>query len=132
MNAQPTPIAIAVVRHGDRYLIGQRREEVALAGLWEFPGGKVHPGETPAEAAARECFEETGLQVDVGEPYSQVVHRYDHDRLHLHFFASTPRDPAAAPKKPFRWVSAAELSRYEFPAANQALVARLIAGTAGS
>ena len=47
----PTPIAVAVVRYDGKFLIGRRPEGVPLAGLWEFPGGKVHAGETPEAAA---------------------------------------------------------------------------------
>ena len=57
-----TPIAIAVVLHNDCVLIGVRPAGATLAGLWEFPGGKIEAGETPNEAAERECLEETGLK----------------------------------------------------------------------
>jgi mutator protein MutT len=127
----PTPIAIAVVDHAGKFLIGQRPEGKPLAGLWEFPGGKVEAGETPAEAAARECLEEVGVRVTVGAPYPEVVQQYDHDRVRLHFFACTlaesqlPTDVTAG----YRWVAPAELPAYEFPKANGALVA-MLAGTA--
>ena len=53
----PVQIALAVVRHDDSVLIGQRPAGVPLAGYWEFPGGKILDDETPQEAAARECRE---------------------------------------------------------------------------
>jgi 8-oxo-dGTP diphosphatase len=52
-----TPIAVAVVEHDDRVLIGQRPPGVVLGGLWEFPGGKIFEGESAEEAAVRECRE---------------------------------------------------------------------------
>jgi 8-oxo-dGTP diphosphatase len=122
----PTSIAIAVVEHDGRYLIGRRPEGVPLAGLWEFPGGKVEPDETPAAAAARECREESGLDVAIGPPYPAVVHQYNHDRLQLHFFAARPLDPESPPREPFRWVAGHELADYPFPEANAALVQYLI------
>lgn len=122
----PTEIAIAVVEHRERFLIGQRPSGVPLAGLWEFPGGKVQPGETPAQAAQRECLEETGLRVMIGEAYPSVVHEYDHDRLRLHFFSATPVDPEQALQPPFRWVARVELAEHEFPPANQALIQHLL------
>ena len=124
----PTEIAIAVVARDGEFLIGQRPAGVPLAGLWEFPGGKLLPGETPATAAARECQEETGLHVQVGEAYPDVVHDYDHGRLRLHFFACQPVDPDQTPLAPFRWVARARLADYSFPAANARLVAWLVAG----
>lgn len=120
--AAATHIAIAVVEHEGRYLIGRRPEGVPLAGLWEFPGGKVHPGETAEQAAARECLEETGLEVAVGEPYPAVVHQYSHGKVALEFFACRPLDPPQTPKAPFRWVLARDLGDYEFPEANGGLV----------
>jgi 8-oxo-dGTP diphosphatase len=127
----PTPIAIAVVENEGQFLIGVRPEGVALAGLWEFPGGKVKPGETPEEAARRECLEETGLEIEVGEPYPKVVHQYNHDKVRLHFFACRPTTPEQEALPPFRWVPRADLGRYEFPAANGALIEFLVASAGG-
>lgn len=124
-STTPTRIAIAVVEHAGRYLIGRRPEGVPLAGLWEFPGGKVQPGETAEQAAARECLEETGLAVEVGLAFPEVVHQYAHGRVALEFFACRPLEPERVPKSPFRWVLAAELGQYEFPEANGGLVAYL-------
>ena len=80
-------IAVAVVRHGDCFLAGLRPEGVPLAGFWEFPGGKVEPLETPADAAVRECREEAGLDVRVVGEYPPVDFDYPHGSLHLRFFA---------------------------------------------
>ena len=124
-------VSIAVVQHAGRFLIGRRPEGVPLAGLWEFPGGKIQPGESAQQAAARECEEEAGLAVFVAAPdpdahYNDIVHQYDHGSVRLHFFACTPLDPEAQPKPPFRWVAALELADYEFPVANAALIDFLI------
>jgi mutator protein MutT len=122
-----TCIAIAVVEHEGRYLIGQRPEDVPLAGMWEFPGGKIEPGETAAQAAARECLEETGLEVVVGDEYPPVVHEYDHGCLELHFFCCWPADPAPQPQPqpPYRWVERTELANYPFPPANREVLAQI-------
>jgi 8-oxo-dGTP diphosphatase len=61
------PIAIAVVEQNNCFLIGKRPPGVVLAGYWEFPGGKILDGEEPSACAARECREETGVDVEVGE-----------------------------------------------------------------
>ena len=128
----PTPIAVAVVEHQGKFLIGRRPEGVALAGLWEFPGGKVQPSETPADAARRECLEETGLDVVVGAAYPEVVQQYDHDRVHLHFFDCSLVDAHAPTPDGYRWVAAHELAAYEFPRANEGLLALLATrGTVG-
>ncbi len=104
------PIAVAVVEHRGKFLIGRRPEGVPLAGLWEFPGGKVEASETPAAAARRECLEETGLAVVVGEKYPEVLQQYDHDKVHLHFFACTLAENTTAEEPPtpvgYRWGAA--------------------------
>jgi mutator protein MutT len=128
----PTQIAIAVVEHEGLFLIGQRPAGVALAGLWEFPGGKVEADETPAQAAVRECLEETGLAVVVRGTYPTHVQQYAHDCVELHFFqcqlvpqpAGSPAS-IATPGSPYLWVPRAELGRYTFPQGNRALLALL-------
>jgi mutator protein MutT len=111
-------IAVAILEHQGRYLVGQRPPGVALAGQSEFPGGKVHGDESPADAAARECLEETGLQIQVVRRFAVVQHEYEHGRLELHFFSCRLIDPDALPQPPFRWVDAEALKDHHFPAAN--------------
>ena len=126
-TVKPQQIAIAVVEHGGKFLVGVRPPGRPLAGFWEFPGGKVLPGESPADAAARECREETGLTVAVGQGYPIVEHEYSHGRLTLHFFHCTLAEPQANadPRPPFRWFDREELARLKFPEANRSVVARL-------
>ena len=116
------PIAVAVVEHDDRFLIGQRPSGVVLAGFWEFPGGKVCRGESAEQAALRECREETGIEVEVLGMYGERLHKYDHGAVHLHFVACRPRNFLQPPCSPFRWVERQDLSRYEFPPANDELL----------
>jgi len=115
-------IAIAVVERTGDFLIGQRPSSVPLAGLWEFPGGKVQPGESPSEAAIRECLEETGLSVEVTGEYRVDEQDYAHDRVQLHFFACHLLSDNVSPLTPFRWVRRAELRDYEFPEGNRRLL----------
>ncbi|MFO0871575.1 MAG: NUDIX domain-containing protein [Pirellulales bacterium] len=131
MPTSRTLVAIAVVCWHDRFLVGTRPAGSALAGYCEFPGGKVLPGEAPADAAVRECLEETGLAVSVVGEYAPCEHDYAHGQLTLRFFACEPRDGATAVRPPFRWLAREELSRLPFPPANAALLARLGAAGAG-
>ena len=84
-SAKLTRIAVAIVKADEHFVIGQRPPDVPLAGYWEFPGGKMLPGESPLEAAARECFEETGIAVQAIDEYQTVIHEYAHGVLELHF-----------------------------------------------
>lgn len=117
----PTPIAIAVVEHEGRFLIGQRPEGVPLAGLWEFPGGKIQPGETPEAAAIRECQEETGMTIEPLFRYPEQVQEYEHDRVQLYFIACRVAGAASA-KSGFRWVRRENLAKLSFPTGNRQLI----------
>lgn len=119
---QPTEIAIAVVEFEDRFLIGERPDGAPLGGYWEFPGGKVEPDESPRDAAARECLEETGLEVTIGDEYPEVVHQYDHGALRLHFFRASPDSFTLPANARFLWVRRDQLPDYRFPEANRALL----------
>jgi 8-oxo-dGTP diphosphatase len=119
-------IAIAVVEFDDKFLVGERPEGAPLAGYWEFPGGKVEPGETPHETAIRECREETGIEVVVSGEYPLVVHEYDYGELRLRFFKASPREFALPVSSRFLWVPREQLGEYKFPEANEALLALLL------
>jgi mutator protein MutT len=124
-SSDPILIAVAVVEHEGRVLIGKRPPGGPLPGLWEFPGGKVEPNETPEQTAARECREETGLTVRIGRLHLEQVYTHAHGPVRLFFFAAEPADPSQPPAEPFRWVPVQELPSYEMPAANAALVRHL-------
>lgn len=122
----PTKIAVAIVERQGEFLVGQRPPHATLAGLWEFPGGKVQAGESIAAAAERECGEETGLQIRV--QYEMMVrnYRYDHDEVELHFFVCELLEPVVTPHKPFHWVVRDRLIHCEFPAANRDVIDHLV------
>ncbi len=120
-------ISVAVVRRRGRVLIGRRPDEGLLGGLWEFPGGKMEPGETPAEAAARELREEMCIDVAIGDLIAVVPHAYSHFRITLHAFDAAWVDgtPCGRAVSEWRWVRPAELAEYAFPAANRTILDRL-------
>lgn len=80
-------VAAGVIMDGDgRFLLGQRAEGTFYPGYWEFPGGKVEAGETPAQALVRELDEELGISVRALRPWLVREHHYEHARVRLHFF----------------------------------------------
>ena len=121
-------IAIAVVEHDGRFLIGQRPPGVPLAGLWEFPGGKMERTETAKEAAVRECREETGLAVEAEGWWLVQEEDYPHGRVRLHFIACRlAQDDTGSPREPFRWVPRQDLATYQFPSGNREILKLLTA-----
>jgi 8-oxo-dGTP diphosphatase len=75
-----------ITRRDGRFLLGQRAPETFYAGFWEFPGGKVEPGESPREALVRELEEELGIRVLEIRPWITREHCYEHADVRLHFF----------------------------------------------
>ena len=122
-------IAVAVVVREGHVLVGRRSvAAIDAAGLDEFPGGKVEPGEAPALAAARECLEEAGIAVRVGPLLDRAEAAARSGPLEVLFFAATPLDDRAAPTPPFAWVAVADLAGLRFPPANAGVLARLAQG----
>jgi len=126
-------VVAAVIRRRGRVLIDRRPPEGLLGGLWEFPGGKVEPGESLQVALAREVREEVGLTVRVGERLMSVKHAYTHFRITLHFFACTaePGRARALACQAVRWARPADLPEYAFPKASHAMVRHLAHPAAG-
>jgi len=124
-----TVIAVAVVRSADRVLVGVRAADARdAAGRREFPGGKLEPGETPADAAARECLEETGIGVRTGRVILSTAAASSVGPLEIIFFAASPRSAEPPPRPPFAWVPIASLDAADFPPANERVVHLLRAG----
>jgi 8-oxo-dGTP diphosphatase len=122
--------AALIVRDGE-VLIGQRRADQPMASLWEFPGGKIEPGESPQQALARELTEELGIRAEVGPAVTRIRHHYRRGgAVDLQFFAV--REFAGEIDNQIyqqvRWVKLAELTDYEFLAADRGLIRDLAAG----
>jgi 8-oxo-dGTP diphosphatase len=126
-DEQPIRVGIGLIGREESYLIRKRPPGSAMAGYWEFPGGKCEPGESPEAATARECLEEVGVKVLVGELVRRIVHRYPHGLVELHYFRCTIELAEASPSEDsgFVWVVAGDLPGYQFPEANDALIAAL-------
>ncbi|MCF7222051.1 Nudix family hydrolase [Marilutibacter chinensis] len=110
-----------------RVLLTRRTEGRDLAGLWEFPGGKREPGESPEAALVRELEEELGIHVRIGAPLIRVPQRYPHKRLqldvrHVDDWQGAPR---AREQQAMAWVPMDKLSRYSMPPADLPVVAAL-------
>lgn len=123
-------VVAAVICQEGKYLITQRRPKAVLPLLWEFPGGKVEPGEDDASALRREFKGRLGCDIRVGKEVRRVVHPYsDYTvELHVHECELVTQDLRPLAVNDFRWVRPEELDKYEFPGADQATVDKLISG----
>ena len=114
------PVVVGVVYHMGRMLITQRKQDGLLGGLWEFPGGKIQQGESPADACVREIREETGIPVRIVSHLCQVKHAYTHFKIQMQVFICHAHSGAVQLNGPvdFRWITPEDMDQYPFPAAN--------------
>jgi 8-oxo-dGTP diphosphatase len=121
-------IGVAVIWNDQKQiLIDRRRPEGAMGGLWEFPGGKIEPGETIQECIQREISEELGIVIEVGEHLITIDHSYINLRVTLtvHHCRHVTGIPQPLESDEIRWVTLEELEQFTFPKANNQIIAAL-------
>ncbi len=109
-------VVAALLWNEDKFFIAQRSEERDLGGLWEFPGGKVEEGESHPVAISRECQEELGILVEVGELFEKVTHDYGDKIINLSLYSCEIKQgiPLLLEHKKMEWISIEEISNYDF------------------
>jgi 8-oxo-dGTP diphosphatase len=128
MNPPHKIIGVGVIWNDTgKILIDRRLPQGAMGGLWEFPGGKVEPGETVEDCIQREIQEELGIEVEVGDCLITIDHTYTHLRVtltvhHCRYLAGVPQ-PIECDE--VRWVGMDELENFDFPEANTQIIAAL-------
>ncbi|SDI77880.1 8-oxo-dGTP diphosphatase MutT [Lutimaribacter saemankumensis] len=118
--------AVALIDADGRILLAQRPEGKSMAGLWEFPGGKVEPGETPEAALVRELHEELGIETRNSclAPLTFASHTYDDFHLLMPLFACRKWSGIPHPKEgqTLKWAHARDLREYPMPPADIPLI----------
>lgn len=118
----------AIIREGERYLLGKRPRNKAQGGLWEFIGGKIEPGEMPEQALARECGEELALPIMNARVRTSVVHKYPDRTVHLTLLDCEPCPgcrPTALEHEALGWFTPDEMKALAFCPADAELLATL-------
>ena len=116
-------VVAAIVERDDRFLITRRQPGVHLAGLWEFPGGKLHPGESHADARRREMREELDADVDVPGLALHTTHAYPEKTVTLYFYRCLLKQPPRPMLgQQMQWVPRMELASFGFPPADEELI----------
>ncbi|MFW6050167.1 MAG: (deoxy)nucleoside triphosphate pyrophosphohydrolase [Myxococcota bacterium] len=121
-------VVAAVVERDGRYLITQRRPNAVLPLMWEFPGGRVEPGETDRQALVREMKERLDVEVEVGQLISFVSHAYELYTVDLFLYECTLRgeELRCCGVNGYRWVSSDEFDGYPFTPADEASMNQLL------
>ncbi len=122
-------IGLGIVVRNGLVLICQRRSDATLGDFWEFPGGKVEPGESPIQCTRRELAEEVDVTVGEVIPLPTFEYTYGQTTVRLHPFvcAWQSGEPRPLASQRLAWVSAQALRSYRFPPANDALIPQVIA-----
>lgn len=122
-----TEVVAALIWDGNRFLACQRPAHKARGLLWEFVGGKVEPGETRQAALVRECREELGVTVEVGELYWETTHRYPDLTVHLSLYHAriTRGTPQLLEHNALRWITTDEINDLTFCPADEPILERL-------
>jgi 8-oxo-dGTP diphosphatase len=126
---QPLIVTAAVIRQNGKILITRRPDGKPHGGLWEFPGGKLHDGESPQEALRRELVEELALEIEVDEIFEVVYYRYDWGPVLILAYICRPvggtiRNLEVAEH---RWVSPGQIGTFDLLPADRPIVRKLLA-----
>jgi 8-oxo-dGTP diphosphatase len=121
-------VVAAVIEREGQYLITQRRPSAVLPLMWEFPGGRVEPGETDADALQREVRHRLGVEIEPGQLISFVSHPYERYVVDLYLYDCrlTEGEPAERNVNAFKWVSSSEFDQYPFTPADELSMNKLL------
>lgn len=122
-----TEVVAALIWEGDRFLAARRPAHKARGLLWEFVGGKVEEGETKEAALIRECREELGIELSVGNAYTEVTHVYPDLSVHLTLFHASIAQgtPQLLEHCELRWITPAEIDGLDFCPADVEILAKI-------
>ena len=121
-------VTAAIIEKDNKILIARRKEGKKLAGLWEFPGGKVDPGETPEECLRRELFEEFGIDTEINDFICSSEYTYPHGAIELLVYKVTyiSGEFHLTDHDEIKWITPQDFSEYDFAPADIPVVNKLM------
>lgn len=123
-----TNVTAALIWKDKKFMICKRPAHKARGLLWEFVGGKVEPGETKQQALVRECMEELGVTVDVGDEFMRVIHEYPDITVELTVFNAviTEGEPQLLEHVDIKYITPSEIEKYEFCPADEEILKEIL------
>lgn len=120
-------VTAAIILKDNKVLIAQRAPDERMAGKWEFPGGKIEPGETPRQCLIREISEELDVSVEVLDFFGESIYRYEHAEIRLlaYFCRWVSGDFSLRVHSRLEWVGRDKLSAFDFAPADIPLAEKL-------
>ena len=122
-------VSAALIRRGETFMICRRPAHKARGLKWEFVGGKAEHGETSEEALIRECREEIGVEIEVGDIFAEVDHIYPDISIHLTVFNASIKggaEPKMLEHDDIRFITPAEIPLYDFCPADEIILKKII------
>ena len=118
-------VVAGIIWRRNQFLIQKRYTNSMLGGLWEFPGGKVEPGEPLIDALKREIEEECGIRTKIIKQVGFINHAYSHFSITLYLYHCKTKGEPLVQKRIHKWITPGEIEKYAFPKANHKLFAIL-------
>ncbi len=128
MDKKHITVCAGVIDYQGKILIAQRRRDKSLGGLWEFPGGKIEPGETREQTLTREIREEFDIDIRVGKFLTEITHEYPDFILTMYVYSASWNGQGnirICDHEEYRFVKLQEIDRFEMPAADEPVLAFL-------
>jgi mutator protein MutT len=134
MSKKVVEACAAVIRKDGKFLITKRLETSPMGHCWEFPGGKIEPGETVEACAIREVMEEVGIEIKVERRLQDLHYDYPHGLIHLYFVLCShiAGEPKTIECAEVRWIESHEFAQFEFPPADVGVIETLVKATSAS